>query len=285
MILPLSIAEKWLLLRQGGQLPASKLSHALTTELLDEGILAARIAGRTKSTVYLDNVAAFDTWLHNKCGIADLAEYVRLLKAADASRAEQVSVVSDSKTVSHRTFRGFLVNSYMPVHCTLNGETFIVHPQPGTLLFVADFEQFIPDADVVIVGVENAENFRHIAAQQYLFDGMTTLFVSRYPQSQSKDLLKWLQAIPNHYLHFGDFDLAGINIYQHEFKKHLGSRAAFLVPPDIASLVARFGNSKLYDQQKLNAADITEPALQQLIAILHHHKKGLEQEALLIGRL
>jgi len=35
------------------------------------------------------------------------------------------------------------------------------------------------------------------------------LFVSRYPQTQSKDLLNWLQSIPNPYLHFGDFDLTG----------------------------------------------------------------------------
>ena len=36
------------------------------------------------------------------------------------------------------------------------------------------------------------------------------LFVSRYPQST--DLRSWLQNIPNRYIHFGDFDLAGIHI-------------------------------------------------------------------------
>ena len=46
------------------------------------------------------------------------------------------------------------------------------------------------------------------------------LFVCRYPQSN--DLIKWLQSIPNRYLHFGDLDFAGINIYLNEFKKYLG---------------------------------------------------------------
>jgi hypothetical protein len=106
--------------------------------------------------------------------------------------------------------------------------------------------------------------------------------VCRYPQEQSKDLIKWLLSIPNPYLHFGDYDFAGINIYLTEYHRHLGSRAAFYVPPHIDTLIATYGNTHLYNQQQLTHTNITDPALQELIALLHLHKKGLEQEVFLM---
>ena len=92
----------------------------------------------------------------------------------------------------------------------------MLYPTEGTFQFIYDYERFILPADITIVGIENPENFRQISQQQYLFKDIKPLFVCRYPQNQSKDLLKWLQSIPNSYLHFGDFDLAGIGIYLNE---------------------------------------------------------------------
>ena len=76
-------------------------------------------------------------------------------------------------------------------------------------------------------------------------------------------------------------DLAGINIYYQEYKKHLGDRATFFVPENIALLLPQFGNRQLYDRQKLNDLPIDEPQVQQLIDLIHAHKKGLEQEILM----
>ncbi len=282
MTLPLSIAEKLNLLAQGEQLPASRLSHSLIDELVEEGIIDIRITGRTKNTLYVPDVVAFSNYLHNKWNIASLSDYILTLKNATATRADLIAVSNDSKTIARRTFQGFLVNSYMPVACTMNGVPLIIHPQAGTFQFVYDFEGFIPAADAVIVGVENAENFRHIVRQQYLFKDTKTLFISRYPQQQRGDVMKWLMSIPNRYLHYGDFDLAGINIYLHEYKCHLNKRASFFIPDNIAALMEKYGNRKLYDQQQLHDAVITEDDLQHLISLIHKHKKGLEQEALLI---
>lgn len=76
--------------------------------------------------------------------------------------------------------------------------------------------------------IEDPSNFRHLQKQRKLFGDIHPLFVSRCPQS--KDLIKWLQTIPNRYLHFGDFDFAGLNIYINEFKKHLHDIASFYLP-------------------------------------------------------
>lgn len=136
---------------------------------------------------------------------------------------------------------------------------------------------------MTIVSVENAENFSLISKQQYLFKGHKTLFLSRYPQNQSKDLVKWLSGIQNPHLHFGDYDFAGINIYLQEYKRHLGTRTRFFMSPDLEDLIARHGNRKIYDSQKANFTfeAIEEPEILQIIALLHKYKKGLEQEALI----
>ena len=230
------------------------------------------------------NTVALNDYLLNKFSISDLQEYIELLKNTEITRAELVQVASNSKIINRRTFKGFLVNSYEPVDTILNGSSFTINPTPGTFQFIYDFEKFIPAPDVVIIGVENAENFCAIEKQRYLFPNVKALFVSRYPQGQSKDLIKWLQTIPNFYMHFGDYDFAGINIYLQEYKKHLGDKASFFIPENIEQLIEKYGNQKLYDQQQLNVSNDIEENTQLLVSLLHKYKKGLEQEALIIGR-
>jgi len=164
--------------------------------------------------------------------------------------------------------------------CHLNQEQLLINPPTGSFLFLYDFEQFFVPEDITIVGVENPENFRYISKQKYLFEDIKPLFISRYPQNQNKDMIKWLQSIPNSYLHFGDLDFAGIGIYLNEFKKHLGNRSTFFVPDNAKDLFEKYGNKELYDNQRYNPDEgrIDEPKLNQLIAMIHECKRGLEQE-------
>ena len=281
-MIPLSISEKLLRLAGGEQLPASALKHSIVDELISDGIIAERISGRTKKTLYVTNAKALDLWLHNRYSIGNLAAYIHILKDESSSRADLINAGNDSKLQAKRTYKGFLVNSYEPIPGTLNGIPFTVNPTPGTFQFIYDFEDYMPAGDVTIVGIENMENFRHVHQILYLFNHITPLFVCRYPQEQSKDLMKWLLSIPNPYLHFGDYDFAGINIFLQEYKKHLGTRASFYIPQNISTIIALHGNPKLYDQQKLSQAEITDEKIKALIALIHHYKRGLEQEAYLL---
>lgn len=156
-------------------------------------------------------------------------------------------------------------------------------PSPGCFTFIYDYSTCVIPEDVVIVGIENPENFRYIELQKELFQGLTPLFVSRYPQSQHKDLIDWLGNIPNRYLHFGDFDLAGILIYQQEYKKYLGERASLFVPILVEDLLPRYGNRELYDKQLPSASRISmeEENVKQLVDLIHRYHKGLEQEILI----
>jgi hypothetical protein len=279
-MITLGISEKLLQLIDGNQIPASLIKHTLIDELISEGIILEQYSGRTKRLLYITDNTAMSNWLYNRFQINDLAAYIDTLKNTGSTRADLVLAANDSKAKAKRTFKGFLVNCYVPIEAMLNGEPIVINPTPGTFQFIYDFETFIPAPDVVIVGVENAENFRWVEKQQYLFPNIKPLFISRYPQEQSKDAIRWLQSLPNNYLHFGDFDFAGINIYLQEYNRYLHTRAAFFIPSNIELLIEKYGNKDLYDQQKLNDIVISEEPLWELVVLLNKHKKGLEQEVL-----
>lgn len=276
--LNLSTAEKLLQLRNGERLQASKLLQAIFQELLAENILYK--TGKTRGLLLLVNSGQFDLYLQNRYAIADLNEYVTLLRQENYSRSDLVRVSTDSKLSAIRSFKGFLVNCYEPVDVMLNHSKTILQPLPGLFHFIYDYENFIPDSQCTIVGVENPENFRYIEKQKKIFQHLKPLFISRYPQGQHADIIRWLKMIPNPYLHFGDFDLAGINIYQNEFKKYIPEKSTFFIPDHMEELIRIYGNPSRYDDQKLHLdkAGILEEEVVELIRIIHKHKKGLDQE-------
>lgn len=279
MNLPFPIAQKLLLLQNGEKIPFSKMKHTSIDTMLDNGILKKQILGRSKALIYVNNRNSLNAYLQNHFGIEDLETYIIFAKEG-TSRAEAIKISSNSKLKSIRTFKGFLVNSYEPVEGVLNNERIIIEPKEGAFTFIYDYESFIPSADTTIVGIENPENFRHIQKQQKLFKNIRPLFVSRYPQN--KDLIRWLSVIPNDYIHFGDFDFAGLNIYWNEYKKSLLKRAVFLLPDGIEELICKYGNRETYNNQilQINTKVIDEKNVLALIEMIEKYKKGLEQEVL-----
>lgn len=281
MNLPLSIATKLIDMLEGHKVPYSRLKHPAIDAMIDNGILDKQILGRSKALVFLRNKFALATYLNNHFGIGNLEAYIEGLYRVDLTRSEAIEISSNSKVKSIRSFKGFLVNCFHPIECILNGATITVNPQDGTFVFVYDFENFQPPTDTTIVGIENPENFRYIKKQRNLFTNISPLFVSRYPQT--KDLIRWLKSIPNDYLHFGDFDFAGINIYWNEYKKHLKDRAKLFTPPRIEELIALRGRRANYENQTLciDETSVDEEGIKLLLNYIRTHKKGLEQEFLI----
>jgi hypothetical protein len=282
MKLPISIAEKLILLQNGEKIPYSKIKHSIVNEMLGNGVLEQQIQRRNKKLIFLRLPDRLDNYLCNN-GINNLQNYVDIKKQSDSNRAEAIIVSSNSKLKHVRTFKGFLVNCYTPIQAKANDKEIVINPIDGTFQFIYDFENFAIPQDITVVGIENPENFRYIEQQKYLFDNIKPLFVSRYPQNQNKDLIKWLQSIPNKYLHFGDFDFAGIGIYLNEYKKYLADRATFFIPQNIGKMFEIYGNKELYDNQKSisDSKIIEERPLNELISLIHNHRKGLEQEILI----
>lgn len=281
--LKLSAARKLQELRAGAFLPASKLKETLFGELLTDGALAERRTSANKSCLYVSDADYLDTVLRKRYGIVDLSEYVRMLEEPETTRAELAAICGDSKAKGVRSFRGFLVNCYQPIRVWLGGEEQHLQPPPGSYLFIHDCDGFRPLEDVVVVGVENPENFRRIAEQRRLFEGLTPIFVSRYPQSQSNDLVEWLLRNELSYLHYGDFDPAGISIFVNEFWKKLGDNATFFVPDNLEELFSRYGNRSRFDHQefRFEMDSIHDSRLQELIRMILQMQKGVDQEVLI----
>ena len=297
--LGLGDARQILAMLNGDEVASSKLSHRMATLLQEEGFLFSktngsrckyRIDGALREGCRIFLVQQFGL----KCSLEEFIELSSLSSSSfyssissssefSTTRAQMVGAMGDSKYHHVRTFRGFLVNSYSPIEASLNGQALLVHPMEGSMTFINVPESFEIPEDVLIVGMENAENFMQIRKQKYLFDSLypnkRILFVSRYPQNALSDLREWLLRLPNYYIHFGDFDLAGIHIYLSEYYAYLGDRASFLIPGDIEGRLKE-GNAGLYNQQyeKFKDMTVSDARVQPLVDMIHCYCRGYEQE-------
>lgn len=275
-----SLIDRLIRLRMGETLPSSAIRGEWVDELLRDGVLISRSHGSRRSIMASSpqDLEQSLKYIDERLGNLDK---MKDLLSSEASRSEQATETGNSKLVSVRSCPGFPVNSYEPITCCLNGRQIIINPKEGSFVFIADWQSFSVPKDVLVVNIENMENFRLVRQQQALFSSMfpgkQILFVSRYPQSS--DLRSWLHTVSNQYVHFGDFDLAGINIFLTEFHKYLGERAVFLIPQDIEGRL-QHGSSERYNAQYQRFKNLSSdiPSLQRLINIINKYHRCYDQE-------
>ena len=107
--------------------------------------------------------------------------------------------------------------------------------------------------------------------------------------------MAWLKSIPNRYLHFGDFDLAGISIFLTEFRIPIdgtpdsGGRTEFFIPDGIEELLEKGSPERYQDQverfqtllERLLSLAPHDTRLHRLVSLIHTHRRGYDQEGLL----
>ena len=272
-------------LMDGGLVAASTLRKDIAETLLAEGLLTVQTHGSRRAFRAIDAIA-LKNFLQT--------HYEELRTLGDnyldsyTTRFEQAAETGNSKLVMVRSCPGFPVNSYEPITCSLSGNEIVVNPPEGGFVFIDNWQQFTIPNDVVVVGIENMENFRMIRHQRKLFESVLgdtpLLFVSRYPQS--KDLRKWLQGITNRYVHFGDFDLAGINIFLTEFQQFLGARSSFFIPSDIEKRL-QIGSQDRYNNQLSRFRDLKcdENRIQAIIDLINKYHKCYDQEGYIMKQI
>lgn len=272
---------------KGNTVQASSMKEDLQTLLLDEGLIITLTRGSRRS-YKATNTERLKRYMISKFEEFRIVDFSDSIKPPDTlSRAKQASSTGNSKLFTVRSCPGFPVNSYEKIDCKLNNTDFVVNPIEGSFVYICDWHTFSVPTEAIVIGIENMENFRMIRSQKRLFEDYLNLiglnpksqilFVSRYPQST--DLRIWLNSIPNTYIHFGDFDLAGINIYLTEFKKHIESRSFFLIPNDIEARIAK-GSSRRYNDQypKFHNISSSDSDIQRLIDIINKYHKCYDQE-------
>ncbi len=271
-----SQAAKLQKLISGESLPWSALPEWIMEILIEEELISIQSNGVRKS-VHAQNPTIFEKTItelftHG----ASLNEWIGLCRN-NASRGQLVDKTGDSKSMTVRTFSGFLLDSIDPVQICNDGNPVTIRHSSGISYYIQNPKALSIPENVVVVGIENAENFCRLNEQSYLFEAMQCIFVSRYPQNAS--LYRWLEDIPNRYIHFGDFDLAGINIYQTEFYNRLGKRASMLVPSDIEQRIMN-GNTELFDKQyaKFKSIKIIDSRVQPLYDLIMKYHRCYEQE-------
>lgn len=272
-------------LMAGESVAASSLRKDIAETLLAEGLLTVKTYGSHR-TYRAINTSALKVFLESHYEELRGFENSEVLREkVNITRSEQAAETGNSKLVKLRSCPGFPVNAYEPIACSLHGRELVVNPIEGSFMFIIDWEDFVVPKDVIVVGVENMENFRMIRHQREFFESeigsQRLLFVSRYPQST--DLRSWLQNIPNRYIHFGDFDLAGIHIFLTEFQKYLGNRSSLLIPSDIEQRLEH-GSTIRYNAQysKFRTLKCDVQNLQLLIDLINKYHRCYDQEGYIL---
>lgn len=283
-----TLIRRLIQLAEGKTLPDSSLHGDWFQQMKDDGILLTVPHGSKKSFRATD-ANSFRHYLASQYDIRDLEATLRLLQQQETHRSSQVDATGDSKFVQHRTFQGFLLNSYQPIPAKLNSESISILPPDGSYIFISDYQTFSIPKDIIIVGMENTENFRYVKHQQSFFEHnfpqkSRLLFVSRYPQQQHGNLIDWLKSIPNCYVHFGDLDLAGIAIYQNEYYRYLGEQSSFLIPDDYEERIAKGKHERYNDQlPQYGKMKIEDPRVEKLVFCIHRYHRGYDQEGYIVN--
>ena len=213
--------------------------------------------------------------------LSDLEAALRLAENEISTRAEKVALFGNSKQDgAGRTIKGFTILADRDLIISYQTREYVLNPTTG--LHIIDRSALAIPEQVTVIVVENAEclyDLRWIPNVGLQPDNGPYVILCRFPVCE--EAKRWLETIPNRILYFGDFDLAGIRIYETEFKRRLGDRISFVFPKDIESRIQRSGNPALYSKQVNEGfanfkSDSGE--LSNLVVLIHHLHSTYEQE-------
>lgn len=281
--IPLSFARCLLRLSKGEILNASEVStKSCLKQFTEDGIIQKLpVAGR-RVTYYCPTPESLQMYLEVQHSILSLENYITNFESSESDGESSLAASKSTKTFRTKSLQGFFIKAF---NSRLEIANQAIYPAPeGIELFVWRPELLQISPSALIVGIENPECFLKFDRLIELFPKKEIILVMRY-LSQSSN--RWLQTISNDYLHFGDFDPAGVSIYIREFRDLLpADRCSFFIPPSIEKQIRKYGMETLYDQQShlIDTIDIHKyPEIEELAILLRKYRKGLEQERLLIG--
>lgn len=231
----------------------SNVPKKLLQELLDEELvkIQSSSASRRKVSVTL----AFDSYYKN-------LEKIELAQ----TRAALIEAKTDTKKKKVSPQDGL----YLCGNIFINGIDLNLFDESS--LFIKNIPKI--EKDVLVIGVENFENLIYAKKQFYLFRERKIIFVFR-----NKKMLEFLESLENKIIYFGDFDLAGIFIYENEILKR-AKKAEFFLPKNLEYYIEEYGSKELFEKQinKYKNLKVKDEKLQALINFINEKQKVLEQE-------
>ena len=273
-------------LRNGESVNEGELSSRQLKEIIDilrnRGAVSLSRKGTLRGIYHAPDRKRFE----EACELVDsslknLDAALTLASGEVFSRAEKVALFGNSKQDgADKTVKGFTILADRVLNISYQKREYVLNPSTG-LHIINKSALAIPEHVTVIV-VENAECFydlRWIPNAGLRPEDGPYIIMCRFPICEEGKL--WLEFIPNRILYFGDFDLAGIRIYETEFKRRLRDRISFIIPSDIEDRIRQSGNPSLYSKQVnegfANLKSYSEE-LTNLISRIHLLQSTYEQE-------
>ena len=273
-------------LRDGESVRTGELASAQQKDIIDflmkrRGVIFTRIGKSRGSYSVTDSSLFQELCSQYNPTLKDLDAAARLVAGEVESRAEKVALFGNSKQDgADRTVKGFTILSDRTTEVHYQGREYFIGPKAG--LHIVDRKALILPDNVTVIVVENVEclyNLRWIPNVDLRDEDGPYVVLCRFPICEEAKL--WLESLPNRILYFGDFDLAGIRIYETEFKRRLRNRISFILPGDIEGRIRKHGNPALYTKQVNEGfASVTSPSGESnaLISLLHSLQSCYEQE-------
>lgn len=200
------------------------------------------------------------------------------------SRDEIADNYSHTKRVESKSFNGLMISVFDKLEVNYNDKKQYFYALDGSGLFLHYTSKLQLDDDVIVVGVENPQVLWYINNYKHLFENdkkYLFLCISEYKTTYQ---YKWIESFSGEYIHFGDFDLAGINIYLNTIVPKLKKvkSHSFLIPDNIYEIIKKKNYMLDYSNQTkyLNITSKEDKNLQKLIEFIKSHKITIEQEDL-----
>ncbi len=210
--------------------------------------------------------------------VEELDNYIKIFFDKKVPRDTIQQYHNNSKAKRSDSMHGLYVSSLQKIDVVLDGNTISILPNDGLGYFFFHTQKVEVSKSTVIVGVENYQVVWFAKRYEKFFDKPNILFVVTTPY-----MLEWISTLENEYIHFGDYDLAGVNIYLNKVVRKLlkSKKYSMFIPENIEQLIVKYGNSELYENQKqyknLYSDDVD---VNRLVEIIRKFKKGIEQEGL-----
>ena len=214
---------------------------------------------------YIDSVAEIDT-------------YIEEMFNNKPSRDRVQKWHNSSKAKNSKSLKGLYVSALSEIDIKIDDETVSIIPNNGLGYFLFYTQSIELFNDTIIVGVENYQVIWFAKKYKQFFDNKKMLFVVINPY-----MLEWIEYLNNEYIHFGDYDLAGINIYLNKIIPRLkkSKKNSMFIPENINYLIQEHGDCELYEKQKQYEDLITnDEQINNLIEIVRDNKKSIEQEGI-----
>lgn len=194
--------------------------------LFDEKIIGFKSVSKTRKVLTLQSQDRLDVYLLKHYGIRNIEGYISVAEKTTLTRSEVLEASTDDKRMKVNPQTGLFVKAncsmvyfgeMVPFERMMNDGLAVHLDTPHQLK--------APKPEVTIVGVENYETLARIKSQMVIFGKGLFLFVF-----VNASMLEWIEGVDNPYIHYGDFDYAGISIYKDKVLPRLKGKHSFFYP-------------------------------------------------------